>query len=216
MGKIDLYYHPFSSPSRAVQMTATNLGIELNIKVVDLIKGEHLKPEFLKINPQHTVPVIDDNGFCLTESRAIIQYLANGYAKDDTLYPKVTKKRAIVDQRLYFDMGTLNKSFVEAYIPSILGDAPLDDAKMKKFDDALELLEGFLEQTKYAAGDGLTLADFSIMATLATAQAFAHDFGTVKLVQAYMKRCKDEIKGYAENEAGAKEFGDFARPKLGR
>lgn len=68
------------------------------------------------MNPQHTVPVLDDNGFILTESRAIMQYLANAYAKNDTFYPKITKKRAIVDQMLLFDMGTLYKAFAETYV----------------------------------------------------------------------------------------------------
>lgn len=72
---------------------------------------------FLQMNPQHTVPVLDDNGLYLTESRAILQYLANAYGgSNDSLYPKDPRKRAIVDQRLLFDMGTLYKAFSEAYV----------------------------------------------------------------------------------------------------
>lgn len=64
---IDLYYVPGSSPCRAVLLTAKALGLELNLKLVDLHHGEHMKPEFLKMNPQHTVPTLNDNGFCLWE-----------------------------------------------------------------------------------------------------------------------------------------------------
>lgn len=46
---IDFYYLPGSSPCRAVQMTAKAVGVELNLKLTDLMAGEHLKPEFLKV-----------------------------------------------------------------------------------------------------------------------------------------------------------------------
>ena len=49
-------------------------------------------------------------------SRAIITYLANQYGKDDSLYPKDPKKRALVDQRLYFDACTLYKASLDYYV----------------------------------------------------------------------------------------------------
>ena len=64
---IDIYYLPGSPPCRAVLLTAKALGLEMNLKRLELMKGEHLKPEFLKINPQHTIPTIIDNGFCMWE-----------------------------------------------------------------------------------------------------------------------------------------------------
>lgn len=113
---IDLYYMDVSAPCRAVMMTAKLIGVELNMKMTNLMAGEHMKPEFLAINPQHNVPTVDDNGFHLNESRAICAYLINQYAKDDTLYPKEPKVRALVDQRLYFDMGVLYQKFGLVYV----------------------------------------------------------------------------------------------------
>ncbi|KAJ1521391.1 hypothetical protein ONE63_003066 [Megalurothrips usitatus] len=113
---IDLYYLPGSAPCRGAMLTAAAVGVELNLKNTDLMKGEHLTPEFLKLNPQHTIPTLDDNGFALWESRAIQQYLADKYGKSDSLYPKDPAKRALVNQRLYFDMGTLYQRFGDLYV----------------------------------------------------------------------------------------------------
>jgi hypothetical protein len=46
---IDLYYIPASAPCRSVLLTANAVGVQLNLKYVDLFKGEHLTPEFLKV-----------------------------------------------------------------------------------------------------------------------------------------------------------------------
>lgn len=66
---------------------------------------------FLQINPQHTVPALDDDGFIICDSHAINVYLMNVYAKDKSLYPEDFKKRAIIDQRLHFDSGLLFPKF---------------------------------------------------------------------------------------------------------
>lgn len=113
---IDLYYIDDSPPCRAVMMVANMIGVKLNMKLLDWTAGDLTKPEFLKINPQHNVPTIDDDGFYLNESRAINAYLVNKYAKDDTLYPKIPKIRALVDQRLYFDIGVFYLRFTQTYV----------------------------------------------------------------------------------------------------
>jgi len=62
------------------------------------------------------VPLIDDNGFYLTESRAICAYLVNKYGKNDQLYSKVPKERALIDMRLYFDLSVFYNSFSNYYV----------------------------------------------------------------------------------------------------
>ena len=113
---IDLYHMEASASCRAVRLTAKMVGVQLNLKVLNLEACEQMKPEFIRINPQHNIPTIVDDGFALNESRAICGYLVQKYGKDDSLYPKDPKKRAIVDQRLYFDMGVFYQSFAKVYV----------------------------------------------------------------------------------------------------
>lgn len=69
---------------------------------------EQLKEEFIKINPRHCLPTLDDDGFILTESRAIAIYLVEKYFPDGhPLYPKDMKQRARINQMLQFDCCTL-------------------------------------------------------------------------------------------------------------
>lgn len=59
------------------------------------------------MNPQHTIPTLDDDGFILWESHAILPYLVGKYAKNKLLYPDNLKKRAVIDQRMHFNSNIL-------------------------------------------------------------------------------------------------------------
>lgn len=100
---LQLYYLNISPPARAVLLAIRNLGLEVDLKVVNLLSQEHLTPEFLKLNPAHQIPVLVDGDFVMSESRAIMTYLVNSRKPGSDLYPLDPKKRALVDQRLYFD-----------------------------------------------------------------------------------------------------------------
>ncbi|XP_057377235.1 glutathione S-transferase 1-like [Daphnia carinata] len=216
---IDLYYMEASAPCRSVMMTAKMVGAELNLKKTDLMAGDNMKPEYIKMNPQHNIPTIDDNGFYLNESRAICAYLVNAYGKDDTLYPKEPKVRALVDQRLYFDMGVFYHRFGLVYYPVMFsGATKLDEKALKDFGDALDFLEVFLGQNKYAAGDHLTIADIALLASASTFVATNKTvFDKHPKIQAWLETCKSEITDYEEtNNQGAEAFGQWAQSALAK
>ena len=81
-----LYYHPVSTVSRPIVLFAADNGIPLDYQVVDLMTGEHMKPPYRAINPSRLVPVLEDGDFRLTESSAILKYLADKF--DSPAYPK--------------------------------------------------------------------------------------------------------------------------------
>lgn len=140
------------------------------------------------------------------ESRAIVIYLAEKYGKTDSLYPKDAQKRAVVNQRLYFDQGTLYQRLADYYYPQIFAkQAPNADNK-KKLDEALDFLNVFLEKSTYAAGENLTLADISLVATVSTLETVGLDLSKWSKVSAWLAKCKATTPGIDLNEAGLQEF----------
>ncbi|XP_044745310.1 glutathione S-transferase D1-like [Coccinella septempunctata] len=212
------YYHfPLSPPSRAALLLVRALGIKHDLKIVNITNGEQNTPEFLKINPFHTVPAIDDNGFYVYDSSIIMKYLSKKYAKDDSLFPNDTKKCTIVEERLYFASNYLFQSFRDYIIPVMFGNEQPSTEKAKAFDQNLRQLNDFLENEKWVAGTNITVADFSIITIVSTAEAIMFDVNKYANVSAWYKRSKEAMAsfGYEEiNQSGAEQFGNVFKTKL--
>ncbi|XP_017143663.1 glutathione S-transferase D4-like [Drosophila miranda] len=199
---MDLYYLPSPGPSRAVLMTAKAVGVSLNKKLLNIKLGENLTPEFLKINPQHTIPTLVDNGFVLWESRAILIYLVEQYGKDDSLYPKDPQKQALINQRLYFDMNTMYDAFASYYYPIFRTGNYGDAAAWAKVENAFTLLNTFLEGQEYVAGSQLTIADISILATISTIELVDFDLKKYPNVARWYANAKKVTPGWEETVEG--------------
>ena len=100
-----LYMHPVSMTSRPVRLFAAESGIALDEEVVDLFTGAHMQPPYAAINPNCLVPMLEDGDFKLTESSAILKYLADKIGSP--AYPKDLKQRARVNEV----MDWLNTNF---------------------------------------------------------------------------------------------------------
>ncbi|SPP75846.1 glutathione S-transferase 1 [Drosophila guanche] len=174
-GKPVLYYAPRSPPCRAVLLTAAALGLELDLRAVNVKAGEHLTAEFLKLNPQHTIPVLDDNGTVVSDSHVICCYLADKFGgATDSLYPKDPSQRRAVDARLYYDCGHLFpriRFIVEPVIYFGASDVPAD--RITYVQKAYDGLEHCLARGPYLTGEALTIADLCCISSVSTAEAFA-------------------------------------------
>ncbi|XP_035774395.1 glutathione S-transferase 1-like [Anopheles albimanus] len=141
-------------------------------------------------------------------------YLVERYgAQHESLYPSNDpQRRAVINQRLYFDLGTLYQRFGDYYYPQIFEGAPAVEENYRKIGEALGFLELFLAGeggAQYVAGgDCLTLADISIYATLTTFEVAGYDFGSYSNVAAWYKRMAESIPGAATNRTWA----EAARP----
>ena len=152
---------------------ATNCFMEMNKipherHIIDLGKFEQKNPEFLKVNPLGKIPVLDDDGLIITRSQAIMMYLHETRGLDDHWYPRDARKRAAVNEFLFWgDEGlqSSGKIFFKEYLMPKMG-APAPDAKEisklhKETEDALSYIENKYPQMEknFLFGDQITIAD---------------------------------------------------------
>ena len=82
-GNVRLYRHPLSGHAHRAQLLLSLLGVETTLVDVDLMKGAHKQPEFLRMNRFGQVPVLDDHGVVIADSNAILVYLARKFGRSD-------------------------------------------------------------------------------------------------------------------------------------
>ncbi|XP_057660257.1 glutathione S-transferase 1-like [Diorhabda carinulata] len=211
-----LYHFPLSGPSRGAYLAAKAAGVDVDLQIVDLFKKEQYSEEFIKINPQHTVPTLIDGDFSIWDGHAIAGYLATVYAKDANLYPKDPKRKALVDQRLYFDCGTLYPCIRQICYPILyMGEDQIYDEYKLPLEEALGFLDVFLEGNEFVAGKHLTIADCSLVASVSSIVAVGWNISAYSNVVNWISRCALAIPDYEEvNQKGANMYGKAVRSKL--
>jgi glutathione S-transferase len=159
-----LYNVAYSGNSYKVRLLLAHLGIAYDIAEVDILKGESRRPEFLKINPNGRTPVLDDNGFVLAESNAILAYLSRG-----TKYlPNDRKAFGSIFQWLFFEQYShepfiATSRFWLQHKPDSPERAALLAAKHDGGWAALKIMEGHLSKHDFFVGS-YSIADIALFA----------------------------------------------------
>ena len=165
-----LHYHPVSTTSRPVVLFASESGIALDYQLVDLFTGEQYQPAYTAVNPSHQVPVLEDDGFRLTECSAILKYLAD--SKGSAAYPADSRQRARVNERMdWFNTGFYRDFSYGFLYPQIFPFMRRSDAAVQAGTIAygrekalawLKILDENLigPGNNYLCGDAITLADY--------------------------------------------------------
>lgn len=169
MAKFKLYYDLISQPSRALWI-ALQLGkIPYEDCPVALRKSEQLKPEFKQINRFQKVPALVDGDFHLSESIAMVRYLADKGQFSELLYPKALQHRARVDEFLEWQHLSVRLGcsiyFRDMWLFPINGIKPKPSAERaavlcKNMETQLKILEEiWLKDTKFLVDNEMTVAD---------------------------------------------------------
>ena len=168
---LKIYGHEISLPANKVRMCANALGLEYEYARVDLPAGEHKSDTYLAVHPAGKVPAIDDDGFTLFESDAIMKYLCRKIGSD--YYPRDPAKQAKVDQWCSFVSIHINTAIARVGFNKLAAPRMGVDVDERSMADGYRFLEQFLPvieqqlgKTKFLAGDELTIADFCLLATV--------------------------------------------------
>ncbi|XP_017079166.1 glutathione S-transferase 1-like [Drosophila eugracilis] len=213
MSKLTLYGFDPSPPVRPVKLALAALDIPYEFVEVSILAKENLSEEYVKKNPQHTVPTLEVDGHFIWDSHAIMAYLVSKYGKTDSLYPMDLLHRAVVDQRMHFETGVMYANGLRTITQLIFTGTP--NVPKERYDAIIEIydfLETFLVGNDYMAGNQLTIADFSIISTLTSLMAFVElDTAKYPKISAWIKRMQ-ELPYYEEaNGNGARTFGSLVK-----
>jgi glutathione S-transferase len=194
-----LYYHPVSTTSRPVVLFVQENSIPVDLQVVDLMKGEHYEPPYVAINPSRLVPVLEDGDFRLTESSAILKYLAE--KTDSPAYPKDLKARARVNERMDWINTQLCRDLAYGLVyPQIFPfhKRPTDEFQKGQLAWAKERAQGWMKvldesligKQPYLAGDQITIADYFASSFVSLAEFIRADFEPYPNLKAWYDRMK--------------------------
>ena len=158
--QIRIHRHAKSGHSHRVELFASLAGIAHQLVDVDLLAGEHKREPFLSLNPAGKVPVIEDGSTVVSDSNAILVYLARTYAPD--WIPSSAIEEAEVQKFLSLAAGEIANGPAAARLVTVFG-AGLDADRAKAIAKvAFDFLEAHLEGRNWLVGDRPTIADVAI------------------------------------------------------
>lgn len=187
-----LYNVAYSGNSYKVRLLLAHLQIPCEIVEVDILKGESRTPEFLKINPNGRTPVLDDDGFILAESNAILAYLAHG-----TKYlPEDRRKFGSIFQWMFFEQYShepfiATSRFWLQHKPDSPEKSALLASKRDGGSAALKVMEDHLSKNDFFVG-GYSIADIALFAYTHVAAEGGFPLDDFRRIRAWVERVRSQ------------------------
>jgi glutathione S-transferase len=186
-----LYSMQRSGNSYKVRLVLAQLGIEHRLVEVDILKGDSHTPEFLKMNPNGQVPLLEvAPGRYLAESNAILWYVAS----DSPLAPQDRIDRAEALQWMFFEQHSLEPNLGAAYfwLGLVKGGRELQrhafEDWMEEGYRSLRVMENHLERNDYFAAGRYTIADIALYAYTHLAHLADYDLSPFPAIQRWLDR----------------------------
>ncbi len=167
-----VYGHPQSLGTRKALLTLAEKGCEAQLIRLDLARGDQGRPAHLARHPFGKVPVLEDQGFWLYESLAIVRYL-DATLPGPALAPQDPRARAQLDQWLSVEASYVGPALWKITSQVLLGPMygqepdPCEVAEgRREVGQTLDVLDRALERRAYLVADAFSLAEVSLMPSL--------------------------------------------------
>jgi glutathione S-transferase len=160
---VKLHYHPLSTFSRRVLIALIEKEIAYEPVMIDMAARKHREPAYLALNPYGRVPTLEEEGFVLFESTAILDYLEATHPKP-ALAPSDARGRALVDMHMKLCDLQLTRPWAAIVFPKRFlpkerwNETAMAEAKTE-VEKHLAIVERQLGDRKFLVGDQFTLAD---------------------------------------------------------
>jgi glutathione S-transferase len=206
-----LYFHPASTTSRPVALFAADHRIELEYQLVDLFAGEHVQPAFSAINPNQAVPVLEDGDFRLTESSAILKYLAE--KAGSPAYPHELQQRSRINERMDWFNTSLSRELCYGFVyPQVMPTHKRPDEHAQRQTlawarrNAVRWLDVLNERwlgtsNRFVCGERITIADYLGIAHITVGEVARVDYARWPSVASWIARMKDRPTWAPVNDA---------------
>jgi glutathione S-transferase len=180
-----LHVFPPSPRATKVIALANHLGLEPEVRIVDLLKGEQHEPAFAALNPNERMPVLEDDGFVLWESNAILHYLASKKPGNE-LWPADAKSQADVLRWHSWEAAHWFPACAilafENVIKRVTGQGAPNPEEVargeEEFHKCARVLNAHLRGRRWLVGNDLTIADFAVGAPMALAEPARYPVST--------------------------------------
>lgn len=200
---VTVYYHPFTRAAGTLWMLE-EIGIDHELRFVDLMKGEHKTPEIVALNPMGKLPIVTDGDLVVTESAAIALYLADRYAPGK-LAPALDDPA----RGTYYRWILFAPSVIE---PGASGHAAKWEFSESRvgwgnYDTMLSAMETAVADKQFILGDTFSMADVVFGGTL----RFMLQFEMIEprpVFKAYVDRLSERPALQRADARNAKEIAD--------
>ncbi|MEP2943225.1 MAG: glutathione S-transferase [Hyphomicrobiales bacterium] len=187
-----LYRNPKSGHCHRVELMLALLGLSFETIDLDMANGAHKAPDYLDISPFGLVPAIDDSGYTLADSNAILVYLVKTYAKGSKWMPESPKDAANVQYWLTVAADNIYSGPCAARLVKVF-DAPLDHAAaVTKAHSLFKIMEAHLEGRNWLATDTITIADVAGYSYIAHAPEGGVDLAPYPNIRTWIDRIERE------------------------
>jgi len=184
---IKLYRHPLSGHAHRVELMLSLLELPTELLFVDFANEAHKKPEYLAMNAFGQIPVVDDNGTILSDSNAILVYLAKKYGQGNWLADDPIAA-ARVQRWLSVAAGQVAYGPASARLITVFGAKLNAEDVIARSHALLKVMDGELGTTPFLAGNSATIADVANYSYIAHAPEGNVSLETYPNVRAWLER----------------------------